>query len=177
METLTTVFFYLMSILAISALFGMIFSSLKKSILIWAFILFCALGGIYFLLNMAFVGAFQILVGAAGTLCLIAFLMFLTPEKINRAGVCFKARIFISIFSILLIFLSLLWAIVDNYLASVLDFIITINKNGLLNVVDTIGESIIGNYAVVFEVTAVVILLVIVGTAMVGVFKRNEESR
>ena len=176
MAALETIFFYILAAVLIVCSFGAILARRVISSLIFALVWFLGVGGIYFLLNATFNAAIQVLayVSALLMLLFVAIIPF-EKEKYSFWGIL-KPRIYISALSLLIIFVTLAWAIVDDYLVHILDIMsggFTLSRS--LSTVYTIGERLLTDYSVAFELVAFVMFILTVSIGMICVIKQNEE--
>lgn len=178
MEILETIFFYILSLIVIICAIGAIFSQKIISSVLNSLVVFVGICGFYFLMNATFNAASQIFIFSAVIILLMFGVVFTGEKNKNAEGRWFKPKILISALSLGCIFLTLVWAIVDDYLVHVLDIMsggLTLNRS--LSTVYVIGEKLLTDYVIVFEVVSIIIFVLAVGLSMVCVLRRNEESK
>ena len=123
--------------------------------------------GLYFLLNAEFLAAVQLVVYAGGTLILIVFGVMLTSKgpfsrfepKLGEVVIAFSI-------AIVLLF-ALIMAITKTNFASD-------ELPAQLYPVDKLGQILLGDYLVPFEVVSVLLLAVMIGAAYLAKGRRRE---
>lgn len=145
------------------------------------YLLFTFLGvaGLYLTLSADFLAATQLVVYAGGVVILMLFAVMLTGgarESLNRLGInkikgmgSLKTYIIAGISS--LIFGLVLFRIVSNF------FNYTSNLKALKNIptVEKIGEALITDHVLAFEISSILLLGALVGAAMIARPKRGGE--
>lgn len=179
MENLSAVIFYSISLLLVAGAFCVIFSKRIMTALFGAFLLFLMFGALYYLLNATFNSALTVLINAVGVMVLFMFLAILMPQKDEKTlWLSFRPGMFVSAIALILFFAAILWALMDNYLERISDVLFSFNAlERISNTAYIVGEKLITNYALAFEITGFVITAVVVGAGMIGIFRRNEENR
>jgi NADH-quinone oxidoreductase subunit J len=169
-DTITTVLFYVFGLLAAGSGLGVVIS---RNIVRTAVFLLGALvgvGGLYFLLNAEFLAAVQLVVYAGGTLILIIFGVMLTSKSPfsrfePKLG---EVIIAISIGSILLF-------------ALVMGILRTTFASQELNVTTyplvTLGQVLLGDYLIPFELASVLLLVVMIGAAYLAKGRRDVSEK
>lgn len=163
---LFAVVFYLSAILVIGCAVIMVFS---KNIVHSAFALMFTLAGVavlYVLLNAGFVAVTQLLVYVGGILVLLLFGVMLTTrghfEKVKTRTVnLLPATLFASMVALLFIFVFL----ATNWSTSRF-----IDDKGS---VQGLGELLLTNFLLPFQVVGVLLLLAIIGAVLMSVRKNN----
>jgi len=176
-ETLTTIFFYILAVILITCALCTICARKIVSSVVFSLIVFLAVSGIYFLMNASFNAAAQVVIYGAAVVLLFFVVIFTLQKDENSVWIAFKPRMFVSALSLFFVFLTLAWALVDDYLAHILDIIaggFVLNRS--LSTVYVIGEKLLSDYAVVFELSAIMLFVLVVGLGMVCVLKRSEEG-
>lgn len=178
MEIFEIIFFYILSLIVIVGAVSAILSKKIISSVIFSLAVFMGISGFYFLMNATFNAVAQIFIFSA-VIILLIFATVLTGEKNkNSEEHGFKPRILVSALSLLCVFLTLVWAIVDDYLVHVLDIMSgSFALNRSLSTVYVIGEKLLTDYIVVFEIVSMMIFILVIGLAMVCVLRRNEEGK
>lgn len=168
-DNVSAVLFYLFALMSGASAIGVAVS--RNIVRTAVCLLFTLVGvaGLYFLLNAEFLAAVQLVVYAGGTLILIVFGVMLTSKspfsrfepKLSEVIVA------ISISSILLF--ALVMAIART----------TFANNPLvtdLYPVDRLGQVLLGDYLIPFEVVSVLLLVVMIGAAYLAKGRRREED-
>lgn len=138
---------------------------------------FMGICGIYFMLNAIFNATTLFLLSVCAAILLILTVIITSPNPNRDKWLLFSPRIFISAVSLFCIFATLAWALVDDYLIHILDILsgeYALNRS--LSTVYTIGEKLLTDYVLVFEILAVMLFVLIIGIGMVCVIKRSEEG-
>jgi NADH-quinone oxidoreductase subunit J len=169
-QTVSVALFYMLALITGGASLGVVIS--RNIVRTAVFLLFALLGvaGLYFMLNAEFLAAVQMVVYAGGTLILIIFGIMLTSKSpFSRfEPKLVEVVIAVSIGSVLLI--ALVLAITSTDFAS----------NPLpayeLYPVDRLGQTLLGDYLVPFEVVSVVLLVVMIGAAYLAKGRRRENE-
>lgn len=179
MDSLTTIFFYIHAVVLLFSAVSLIFAKRVISSALFGVIAFLSVSGIYFMLNATFNAAAQIAVYVVAVTILIIFAIMLTPQKEDKnMWISFKPRLFLSLGALFVIFLCITWAIVDNYLERILDIMaggISLGKS--LDTVYMIGEKLMTDYVLSFELASVLLLTLIVGIGLVCVVQKSEENQ
>src|SRR4051794_3525864 len=165
---LSAALFYVFAAMsAVSALGVVISRNIVRTAVCLLFTLL-GVGGLYFLLNAEFLAAVQLVVYAGGTLILIVFGVMLTSKSpFSR----FEPKlgelvIALSIGSVLLG--ALVLCIARSTFAT----------NGLDTAsypMEKLGETLLGDYLVPFEIVSVLLLVVMIGAAYLAKARRREE--
>lgn len=168
-NTATAVLFYIFALMAGGAAVMVVVS--KNIVRMAVALLFTLTGvaGLYFLLNAEFLAAVQLVVYAGGTLILIIFGVMLTSKgPFSRFEPKLGEVILGFSIGIVLLF-ALIMAITRTTFAA--DEI-----PGGLYPVDKLGQILLGDYLVPFEVVSVLLLAVMIGAAYLAKGRRNEDE-
>jgi NADH-quinone oxidoreductase subunit J len=164
---MTAALFYIFaSVAAASALVVVLSRNIVRTAVALLFAL-ASVAGLYFLLDSEFLAAVQIVVYAGGTLILIIFGVMLTSKSPfsrfePKLG---EVMIAVSIASVLLF--ALIMGILRTRFASdpiVMD----------AYPVDRLGQVLLGDYLVPFEIVSVLLLVVMIGAAYLAKGRRRE---
>jgi NADH-quinone oxidoreductase subunit J len=163
-----TVLFYLFALVSAGSAIGVVVS---RNIVRTAVCLLFTLGGVaglYFLLNAEFLAAVQLVVYAGGTLILIIFGVMLTSKSPFSRFEPKLAEVIValSIGSVLLV-------------ALVLGIARTTFRDQPIDVsagypVDRLGQTLLGDYLIPFEIVSVLLLVVMIGAAYLAKGRRRE---
>lgn len=166
-NTLAAALFYLFALMSAASAIGVVLS--RNIVRTAVCLLFTLIGvaGLYFLLSAEFLAAVQLVVYAGGTLILIVFGVMLTSKSpFSRfEPKLVEIVIALSIGSILLV--ALIAGILRTKFAS-----------NALEVssypVDKLGQTLLGDYLVPFELSSVLLLVVMIGAAYLAKGRRRE---
>jgi NADH-quinone oxidoreductase subunit J len=168
-DNVSAVLFYLFAIMSGASAIGVAVS--RNIVRTAVCLLFTLVGvaGLYFLLHAEFLAAVQLVVYAGGTLILIIFGVMLTSKSPfsrfePKLG---EVIIAISISSILL-FALVLGIARTNFTHGPM--------SSELYPVDRLGQVLLGDYLVPFEIVSVLLLVVMIGAAYLAKGRRREED-
>jgi NADH-quinone oxidoreductase subunit J len=166
-QAVAAVLFYVFAGLSAASALAVVIS--RNIVRTAVFLLFTLVGvaGLYFLLNAEFLAAVQLVVYAGGTLILIIFGVMLTSKSPfsrfePKAG---EVVIAISIASI--IFFALVLAITrTKFATNATDF--------TAYPIDKLGQTLLGDFLVPFEIVSVLLLVVMIGAAYLAKGRRRD---
>jgi NADH-quinone oxidoreductase subunit J len=169
----TLIMFYLISALILGA--GL-FSVLSKNIFRSAiFLLFSLIGiaGLYFLLEVEFIAAVQIVVYVGGIVVLIIFSIFLTQQSGSKLPDTKLPRSLISLAAVVVGFI-LSWILISQH-----NF--TPGSTSVLNAdIKNIGTQMLSTseygYVLPFEVVSILLLAAMIGAIVIAIKTRPEEK-
>jgi len=167
-DTATAVLFYLFAIMTgVSALSVVISQNIVRTAVALLFTL-AGVAGMYFLLNAEFLAAVQLVVYAGGTLILIIFGVMLTSKGpfTRFSPKLGEVIIALSLGGIMLFALSA--AILKTNFSNE-----PLAGGGYP--IDQLGQVLLGDYLVPFEVVSVLLLAVMIGAAYLAKGRRNED--
>jgi NADH:ubiquinone oxidoreductase subunit 6 (subunit J) len=166
-QAVSTVLFYAFALMSAGSAIGLVLS--RNIVRTAVCLLFTLLGvaGLYFLLNAEFLAAVQLVVYAGGTLILIVFGVMLTSKSpFSRfEPKLVEIIIAISVGSILLV--ALIAGIVHTKFA-------TNEMPAGIYPVDRLGQTLLGDFLVPFELSSVLLLVVMIGAAYLAKGRRRE---
>ena len=166
----TAALFYLLAgITALSAL-GVVLSRNIVRMAVALLFTLAGVAGLYFLLHAEFLAAVQLVVYAGGTLILIIFGVMLTSKS---PFVKFEPRA-VEVAAALALGFILLIAMVAAILKTTFATN-AISADGAYPV-DRLGQVLLGDYLVPFEVVSVLLLAVMIGAAYLAKGRKREES-
>lgn len=178
MEILTSIFFYIIAgVLILSSLLVVFARRVMYSIL-FAVLAFLAVAGIYFMLNATFNAVAQIAIYVIAVSLLLIFSIMLTPSaQDNKIWLAIKPRFLFSMGALGLIFLVAGWFLTENYFEKILELIAgDMPMNRSLDTVYTIGEKLLTDYVLAFELVSVLLLVVIIGIGIVCVYYNDDSA-
>ncbi len=169
----TLIMFYLISALILGA--GL-FSVLSKNIFRSAiFLLFSLIGiaGLYFLLEVEFIAAVQIIVYVGGIVVLIIFSIFLTQQSGSKLPDTKLPRSLISLAAVVVGFV-LSWILISQHH-------FTAGSTSVLNAdIKNIGTQMLSTseygYVLPFEVVSILLLAAMIGAIVIAIKTRPEEK-
>jgi NADH-quinone oxidoreductase subunit J len=136
-------------------------------------LLFTLMGvaGLYFLLNAEFLAAVQLVVYAGGTLILIIFGVMLTSKSPFSRFTPKPAEVAIAVVIGGVLLFGLVWGIRQTTFA---DNRLQTHDN---YPVDRLGQVLLGDFLVPFEIVSVLLLVVMIGAAYLAKGRRREGER
>ena len=166
-----TALFYLFALMSAASALGVVLSrNIVRTAVALLFTL-VGVGGLYFLLSAEFLAAVQLVVYAGGTLILIIFGVMLTSKSPFSRFEPKLAEVIValSIGAILLV-------------ALVLGITRTTFRDQPIDVtggypVDRLGQVLLGDYLIPFEIVSVLLLVVMIGAAYLAKGRRRESDR
>src|SRR5215207_8802279 len=134
-------------------------------------LLFTLMGvaGLYFLLHAEFLAAVQLVVYAGGTLILIIFGVMLTSKSPFSRFEAKPGEVIVGISITAIVLFALVMAIMST------NFNVEPLAAGAYRV-DKLGQVLLGDYLVPFEVVSVLLLAVMIGAAYLAKGRRREED-
>jgi NADH:ubiquinone oxidoreductase subunit 6 (subunit J) len=167
--TATAVLFYLFAIMAGgSALAVVVTRNIVRMAVALLFTL-AGVAGLYFLLNAEFLAAVQLVVYAGGTLILIVFGVMLTSKSpFSRFEAKLGEVILAGSIGIVLLFALVMGITKTNFASSEI-------PAGNYRI-DQLGQILLGDYLVPFEIVSVLLLAVMIGAAYLAKGRRNEDE-
>src|SRR5687767_1943844 len=162
-----TVLFYLFALVSAGSAVGVVVS---RNIVRTAVCLLFTLGGVaglYFLLNAEFLAAVQLVVYAGGTLILIIFGVMLTSKSPYSRFEPKLGEVILAVSIAIVLMFALTLGVTK-----------TIFKDEPIETgmypVDKLGQGLLGDYLVPFEVVSVLLLAVMIGAAYLAKGRRRE---
>ena len=166
-NTATAVLFYLFAIMAGgSAICVAVSRNIVRTAVALLFTL-TGVAGLYFLLNAEFLAAVQLVVYAGGTLILIIFGVMLTSKSPFSRFDAKLGEVVIAMSLACVLLFALVMGIVKTTFAT--DEFPTGNYP-----IDRLGQVLLGDYLVPFEVVSVLLLAVMIGAAYLAKGRRRE---
>ena len=164
-----TILFYFFAALTLTSAAGVV---LNRNIVRSAVSLLGALvgvAGLYFLLNAEFLAAVQLVIYVGGTLILIIFGVMLTSKSpfahLEATG---KETMFALLIGAVLL-TALITAILHTPWTRASD-------SNLRYPIESLGQALLGDYLVPFELASVLLLVVMIGAAYLAKARRHEEG-
>jgi NADH-quinone oxidoreductase subunit J len=163
-------FYVFAGISAVSALGVVLSRNIVRTAVCLLFTLI-GVAGLYFLLESEFLAAVQIVVYAGGTLILIIFGVMLTSKSPFSRFEPKLAEVVIGGTIALILFVALVMAILSANLAPP-DWMDTSQRYPVAQ----LGQALLGDYLVPFELASVLLLVVMIGAAYLAKGRRREEK-
>jgi NADH-quinone oxidoreductase subunit J len=168
-DATTAVLFYIFGGMAvISAVWVVASRNIVRTAVALLFTL-VGVAGLYFMLNAEFLAAVQLVVYAGGTLILIVFGVMLTSKSPFSRFEPKLAEVMIA----LSLGLVLLMALIAGIRQAV--FNNQMIETGAYPLA-TLGQALLGDYLVPFELSSVLLLVVMIGAAYLAKGRRNEDK-
>jgi NADH-quinone oxidoreductase subunit J len=165
--TATAVLFYLFALMAGGSAIGVVVS--RNIVRTAVALLFTLMGvaGLYFLLNAEFLAAVQLVVYAGGTLILIIFGVMLTSKSPFSRFEPKLGEVVLAISIAIVLMFALTLAITKTVFGN--EPIATGSYP-----IDKLGQVLLGDYLIPFEVVSVLLLAVMIGAAYLAKGRRRE---
>jgi NADH:ubiquinone oxidoreductase subunit 6 (subunit J) len=165
--------FWVFAIMAGASALGVVIS--KNIVRMAVFLLFTLAGvaGLYFLLSAEFLAAVQLVVYAGGTLILIIFGVMLTSKSPFSRFAPKPGEIVISLSIGAVLMICLIWGINRAVSAGVFGSDAYAADNYPMV---ALGQALLGDFLVPFEVASVLLLVVMIGAAYLAKARRRESE-
>lgn len=167
--TISALLFWAFALMSAASAIGVVISRNIVRTAVCLLFTLLGVGGLYFLLNAEFLAAVQLVVYAGGTLILIVFGVMLTSKSPFSRFEPKLAEVVIA----LSINLVLLFALVLGINRTV--FKIQPNEGGYYPI-EKLGQALLGDYLVPFELSSVLLLAVMIGAAYLAKGRRRDSS-
>ena len=161
--SITTLIFYLLSVMAAGSAIMMLLSKNPVKSILWLIVVFFAISGHYVLLNAQFLAVVNIIVYAGAIMVLFLFvvmLMNLNAESEPAKNYRMQLIGVISGGSLLLILVSALMQMNAQQPVQM--------KIGDAGLIANLGKTLFTNYVVPFEISSVLFLSAMIGAVVVG---------
>jgi NADH-quinone oxidoreductase subunit J len=167
-QTASAVLFYLFAALTAGASLGVVCARNIVRTAVWLLFALIGVAGLFFLLEAEFLAAVQLVIYAGGTLILIIFGVMLTSKSPFSHFEPRAAEVAIAVSVAVVLFGALVLAIrAANFQPEWLE---TREKYP----VGALGQALLGDYLVPFELASVVLLVVMIGAAYLAKGRRRE---
>ncbi|HTL28781.1 MAG TPA: NADH-quinone oxidoreductase subunit J [Tepidisphaeraceae bacterium] len=166
-QAVSAALFYVFAGMSAASALGVVVS--RNIVRTAVFLLFTLVGvaGLYFLLSAEFLAAVQLVVYAGGTLILIIFGVMLTSKSPFSRFEPKPVEVVIAISVASVIFFALVLAISRAKFAS------NAIETGAYPI-DKLGQTLLGDFLVPFEIVSVLLLVVMIGAAYLAKGRRRE---
>lgn len=162
---ITPVLFYAMALLVVLSAWAIVVSQNIVRMAVYLLLTLAGVAGLYFMLHAEFLAAIQLIVYAGGTLILIVFGVMLTSKNpFMQLKTALWERMIGVLIGLLIFGLMLLAKF--NTIAPV-GVPVAPSRGGHYQVA-AIGRALLSDYLVPFEVTAVLLLVVMIGAAFMA---------
>jgi NADH-quinone oxidoreductase subunit J len=167
-----TVLFYVFALMSAASAIGLVISrNIVRTAVALLFTLL-GVGGLYFLLDAEFLAAVQLVVYAGGTLILIVFGVMLTSKSPFSRFEPKLAEVIVALSVAAVLLIALLMAI-NNARPTFGD---AAQPTGQRYPVDLLGQALLGDYLVPFELASVLLLVVMIGAAYLAKARKREPA-
>ena len=164
---LSATLFYVFAIMSVASAIGVVLSRNIVRTAVCLLFTLLGVGGLYFLLAAEFLAAVQLVVYAGGTLILIIFGVMLTSKSPFSRFEPKLAEIVIALSIGMILLVALIAGIVRTKFATH-----AIEAQGYP--VDKLGQTLLGDYLVPFELASVLLLVVMIGAAYLAKGRKRE---
>ena len=166
----STVLFYIFALMSAASAIGVVVS--KNIVRTAVCLLFTLVGvaGLYFLLNAEFLAAVQLVVYAGGTLILIIFGVMLTSKSPFSRFEPKLVEVVIAASINLVLLIALVLGILNT------NFRVQPSSETGHYPIDLLGQALLGDYLVPFELASVLLLAVMIGAAYLAKGRRRESG-
>jgi NADH-quinone oxidoreductase subunit J len=167
----STVLFYVFALMSAGSAIGVVVS--KNIVRMAVCLLFTLVGvaGLYFLLNAEFLAAVQLVVYAGGTLILIVFGVMLTSKSPFSRYEPKLVEVVIAASINLVLLIALVLGILNT------NFRVQPGSETAGHYpIDLLGQALLGDYLVPFELASVLLLAVMIGAAYLAKGRRRESG-
>jgi NADH:ubiquinone oxidoreductase subunit 6 (subunit J) len=160
--------FYIFALMSVASALGVVMS--RNIVRTAVCLLFTLVGvaGLYFLLNAEFLAAVQLVVYAGGTLILIVFGVMLTSKSPFSRFEPKLAEVMVAMSCGLVLLIALIAAITRA------KFNVQIVDTSSYPL-ETLGQALLGDFLVPFELSSVLLLVVMIGAAYLAKGRRSED--
>lgn len=166
----SAVLFYLSAAMTVAGALGVV---LTRNIVRTAVCLLVALlgvGGLYMSLHAEFLAAVQLVVYAGGILVVIVFAVMLTNNSTFQLYRLRKTEVFVAAGLVALLFAGLSAAILHSGLGS------GVESHADSYPIKPLGEALLGDYLVPFELISVLLLAVMIGAAYLAKARKRDQE-
>jgi NADH:ubiquinone oxidoreductase subunit 6 (subunit J) len=173
--SISAALFYAFALMAGVSAIGVVISRNIVRMAVWLLFTLVGVGGLYFLMSAEFLAAVQLVVYAGGTLILIVFGVMLTSKSpfsrfAPKPG---EIVVALSIGSVLMVTLIWgIWSAVSHGVFADQPFVAGENYPTA-----KLGQALLGDFLVPFEMISVLLLVVMIGAAYLAKARRRSEGR
>jgi NADH-quinone oxidoreductase subunit J len=170
-QTASAVLFYLFAGLTAASALAVVVS--RNVVRTAVFLLFALIGvaGLYFLLEAEFLAAVQLVVYAGGTLILIIFGVMLTSKSPFSRFEPKPGEVVLAVTACAVLFAALVMAV------RAADFQVGWLETRTKYPIGALGQALLGDYLVPFELASVVLLVVMIGAAYLAKARRKDDKQ
>src|SRR3954468_16420957 len=169
-DTMAAVLFYLFALMTGGSALAVVMSRNVVRMAVALLFTLAGVAGLYFLLNAEFLAAVQLVVYAGGTLILIVFGVMLTSKSPFSRFEPKLAEVMIAVSIAVILLTALIMAIRRT------PFPRSADVGGDGYPMAQLGQALLGDYLVPFELASVLLLVVMIGAAYLAKGRRREES-
>lgn len=172
-ETASAALFYLFAgVAAVSAL-GVVMCRNIVRMAVWLLFALVGVAGLYVLMQSEFLAAVQLVIYVGGTLVLILFGVMLTSTSPFAHFEAKRSEVIVAVSLAAVLFGALVMAIRSG------DFgkeHVSSGESASRYRVDALGQALLGDYLVPFELASVLLLVVMIGAAYLAKARRREDE-
>jgi NADH:ubiquinone oxidoreductase subunit 6 (subunit J) len=170
-EAVSAVLFYVFAgIAAVSAL-GVVVSRNVVRMAVWLLFALVGVAGLYFLLQSEFLAAVQLVIYVGGTLILILFGVMLTSKSPFAHFEAKRGEVVLAVSLAIVLLAALVTAITAGSFGHAPS-----GDAGQRYPVMALGQALLGDYLVPFELASVLLLVVMIGAAYLAKARRREDD-
>ena len=158
--------FYFLGISAVASAIGVVASRNVVRTAVCLLFTLLSVAGLYFLLAAEFLAAVQLVVYAGGTLILIVFGVMLTSKSPMNRFEPKTGEVALAVVAGTVTLMALVTAIIRTTL-------VTVTPTGNGYSIERIGEALLSDYLIPFEIASVLLLVVMIGAAYLAKGRRS----
>jgi len=166
-STANAVLFYIFALMAGGSAFGVVISRNIVRTAVFLLLTLMGVAGLYFLLNAEFLAAVQLVVYAGGTLILIVFGVMLTSKSPFSRFDPKLGEVMVAVSFGVVLLSALVMAIMN----------LPVKKEVPVSgeyAMEKLGQALLGDYLIPFEVVSVLLLVVMIGAAYLAKGRREK---
>lgn len=160
---ITQILFWFLSLLAVVAAVGVVFSKNPVYSVLWLIVVFFAISGHYILMNAQFLAIVNIIVYAGAIMVLFLFvimLMNLNAEAEPAKNIYLKTAGVIAGMCLMIVFVAAL--------SGSSQIKIFMGRGSDIGLIKTLGKALFNEYVVPFEISSVLFLSAMIGAVVIG---------
>ena len=174
-DSTATALFWLFALMTGGSALGVVISRNVVRMAVCLLFTLAGVAGLYFLLNAEFLAAVQLVVYAGGTLILIVFGVMLTSKSPFSRFEPKMPEVVVSISIGAILLIALVMAVRSQKFPSA----VTVAESGAAGgevryPLDRLGQALLGDYLLPFEIVSVLLLVVMIGAAYLAKARRRE---
>jgi NADH:ubiquinone oxidoreductase subunit 6 (subunit J) len=170
-ETAAATLFYVFAGVAAASAVGVVVSRNVVRMAVWLLFALVGVAGLYFLLQSEFLAAVQLVIYVGGTLILILFGVMLTSKSPFAHFEPGRGEVIVAVSLAAVLLGALVLAIRAGDFGSA-----SPGESASRYRVDALGQALLGDYLVPFELASVLLLVVMIGAAYLAKARRREDE-